>query len=290
MEEAKSKKQKDDFALNLTGEEILENLLAKAGSSLFLGRYSLFEVKAVLARKNFFKEARKRGLWPLEFQLDASEYPVQRLQIFWEEKVPERLIVDLKIREGPFPLTANRYLHPIFERGIFLHLEWLTLQNPKLEFNEARPALPGQIRPGLGLGKKVVDLFIYLGRLIGSDGLLAFPAYFHNALLFSRYFHFVNPEKEGEILAIRTQLASLPFKQLAWLVFLNCLRLNGQIYEWRSEEQALPLTEELKAYFTSKSYREAVEKARKDRVVEVDWQTFSSFRISSSGQVSKIVG
>lgn len=289
MEEEKDIKQREELTFKLSGDEILSNLVDKSGSSLFLGRYTLMEVKAILAKKNFFKEARRRELWPLVFYLDSSEYPRQRLQIFWEIRQPERLIVDLKIKEGRFPSPENYYPEPVFEKGTFLHLEWLTLQNPRLDFNEKRPALPGQIRPGLGLGKKVVDLFAYLGRLIGCHGLLAFPAYFHNALLFSRYFRFVNPAKEGEVLAIRTVLTSIPFKQLAWIVFLNCLRVDGRIYEWRAEEQAYPLSDELKDYFSSRKYREAVYKASQNRLIEVDWETFKSYQISSSGEVTRLL-
>ncbi len=126
MEEEKDIKKLEDLNFTLSGDEVLSNLVDKIGSSLFLGRYTLLEVKAILAKKNFFKEARRRELWPLEFYLDSSEYPRQRLQIFWEKRHPERLIVDLKINEGRFPLTENRRLDPAFERGTFLHLEWLT--------------------------------------------------------------------------------------------------------------------------------------------------------------------
>ncbi len=285
--EEKNNKNIKEINFKLSGEEVLANLVDKSGSSLFLGRYTLLEVKTILAKKNFFKEARKRELWPLEFYLDSSEYPRQRLQIFWEKRQPERLIVDLKIKEGRFPTGENCRLDPIFEKRTFLHLEWLTLQNPRLDFNEKRPALPGQLRPGLGLGKKVVDLFAYLGRLIGCDGLLAYPAYFHNALLFARFFHFVNPAKEGEVLAIRTALSSIPFKQLAWIVYLNCLRVDGQIYEWQAEEQAFPLSDEIKDYFASRKYREAVYEASQNRLIEVDWESFKSYQVSSSGEVTR---
>jgi len=280
-----NKKELASADWELTSEEIFSSLQPERGSSLFLGRYSLAEVKAVLAKNNFFREARHRQLWPLEFSLDSTEFPLQRLQIFWERNDPDRLIVDLKIREAGFPATVRRQLDPVLEKGRFLHLEWLTLQNPRLEFSEKRPALPGQNRPGLGLGKKVVDIFIYLGRLLQSDGLLAFPAYFHNSLLFSRYFRFVNPEKEGEVTAIRSNLAAVPFKQLAWIVFLNCLRLDGRTYEWQAEEQALPLSSGLKDYFASKKYKETVRSASQKHRVEVDWENFHRYVISFSGAV-----
>lgn len=285
MEKEKKVNRPPEAFFDLEEEEIFGSLGRARGSTLFLGRYTLAEGKAVLARKNFFREAKKRQLWPLLFSLDSSEFPVQRLQVFWEKKEPERIIVDLKIREAGFPLNPNRQLSPALSEGKFLHLEWLTLQNPRLEFTVKRPALPGQTRPGLGLGKKVVDIFIYLGKITGSDGLLAFPAYFHNSLLFSRYFRFVNPAKEAEVLAIRRSLASIPFKQLAWIVFLNCLRLDDKPYEWKAEEQALPLAAELKNYFASKNYNETVERLSATHRVRVDWEAFSRYRFSPSGVI-----
>ena len=83
-------------------KEIFSTLEGKRGTSLFLGRYTLNEVIAVLNKKIFFKEAQKRKLWPLDFDLDSSEFPLQRVQIFYQEKKPGKMIVDLKIKEGTF--------------------------------------------------------------------------------------------------------------------------------------------------------------------------------------------
>ena len=60
----------------LKEEEIFSGLGPARGSLLFLGRYTLKEVMAVLARKGFFREAKKRNLWPLKYRLDSSDYPV----------------------------------------------------------------------------------------------------------------------------------------------------------------------------------------------------------------------
>jgi hypothetical protein len=255
--------------------EIFSTLAERRGSFLFLGRYSLNEVLAVMKKKNFLKEALKRKLWPLDYELDSREYPLQRLQIFYKDKSPENLIVDLKIREAEYPLKVrlgglNAVLSPKS-----LVLEWLTLQNPLEEFNGMALPLPGQTRPGLSLSKKIMDTFIYLARLTRKDCLLAFPAFFHNALLFSRYFHFMNPEKEGEVAAIRKAFSHMPFKQLAWIVHLNCLkRKDGSIYEWRSEEQVYPLNRALKDYFESRDYKERVKAGQKGLEFVVDREGF----------------
>ena len=125
-------------------EDIFADLIEKKGSSLFLGKYSLNEVLAVLSKRNFLKDARKRKLWPLAFELDSSEFPLQRFQIFYREKKPENLIVDLKIKEGTFQPKKELTVSAFLKEFRFLILDWLTLQNPLLNFTPEKPPLPGQ--------------------------------------------------------------------------------------------------------------------------------------------------
>jgi hypothetical protein len=255
--------------------EIFADLGVKKGSSLLLGRYSLNEVIAVLAKKGFLREARKRFLWPLAFELNSTEYPLQRLQVFFREKKAENLIVDFKFKEIDFVPKAVPGLPPPLPPQKALAFEWLTLQNPLHRFSESFTPLPGQTQPGLNMGKPIMDLFVYIGRLTRKDCLLAFPAYFHNALLFSRYFRFWNPRKEGEVLVIRKSFSHTPLKQLAWIVHLNCLRrADGSTYEWTAEEQLHPLTRPLKDHFASRAYREAVKAGQKGLEFSVDWAAF----------------
>jgi hypothetical protein len=216
-------------------------------------------------------------LWPLLYALDTSEPPLQRFQIFVGRRAPECCMVDLKIRELRF-VPRGRDLPAFPENGLrTLAFEWLTLQNPLGQFDERRNALPGQLRPGLGMSKRVIDILGFLGKRTHQDALLAFPAFYHNAVLFSRYFHFVNPDKEGEILAIRRTFARLSILQLAWIVQLGCLRAeDGTAYEWRAEEQILPLRPDVRDYFGSRAYRERVQEALRSRRFSIDWERFEA--------------
>lgn len=255
--------------------EIFTELAGKKGSSLFLGRYSLNEVLAVLDKKGFLKEARQRFLWPLAYEIDSSAYPLQRLQIYLREPGPENLIVDVKVKETPFVPKETPDRIAALPPQKALAFEWLTLQNPLMKFGGQFTPLPGQTRPGLSMGSRIMDLFLYLGRLTRKDCLLAFPAYFHNAVLFSRYFHFWNPRKEAEVLAIHRNFSHMPFKQLAWVVHLNCLRReDGTVYEWAAEEQLYPMTRPLKEYFDSRRYKDIVKGGRKAPAFSVDWPEF----------------
>lgn len=278
---------KDDFKREpfwpkgslLEEKDIFSEVAERRGTSLFLGKYSLTEVSAVLGKKNFFKEARKRHLWPIVFDLDSTAYPLQRFQIFYRDKKAENLVVDLKIREGMFYPREKGISDLSLSELKCLVFEWLTLQNPLLGFSEKRPALPGQQHPGLGMSKKVLDIFIYLGRLTQKECLLAFPMYFHNAILFSRYFRFFNAEKEAEVLAIRKSFSQIPLKQLAWIIHWNCLRgKNNEIYEWKAEEQAYPLTKALKDYFESRKFKEKIKKSMKKFHFSIDWRCYEKMK------------
>jgi hypothetical protein len=260
-------------------EDLFDAFSPAKGSSLFLGKYSLSEVASVLRKRNFFRDAQKRDLWPLVYALDTSEYPVQRFQIYHREKTCRHLVVDLKIRAGRFkPKDQTKLAFPL-PGFSYLIMEWLTLQNPLKRFSSGRIPLPGQKYPGLNLGSKVLELFVYLARINRNDGIMAFPAFFHNALLFSRGFHFLNPEKEAEVLAIRNSFPKIPFKNLAWIVHQNCLsEENGGIYSWSAEEQIYPLNKSLKAYFISREYRESVRRFQKKMRFSVDLDKFDKMK------------
>ena len=267
----------DDSSVLMEEEDIFADLVEKRGTELFLGKYTMTAIQAVLEKKNFIRDAKKKNLWPIKFTLDSSEFPpLQRLQIFYNEKKQENVVVDLKLRETifrPKNELAEATSHSAFA---MLFLEWLTLQNPLLEFTPERPALPGQKYPGLKLGKKILDIFAYLAWISNSDGIMAFPCYFHNALLFMRVFRFLRPEKRGEVLAIRKAFSrDIPFHRLAWVVHLNCLRDGeGRVYEWKAEEQIYPMNKSLKHYFYSKEYKEKVREVEQSLKFTVDWELF----------------
>ena len=268
--------------LSIGEDDIFSELVEKKGSSLFLGKYSIDAVNSVLRKRNFYREAQKRGLFPVKFDLDSSEFPpLQRFRIFFETAQPENLVVDLRIREGLYKLVEHAGPEAPDFKGFpqkeykFLALEWLTLQHPHMSFSKKRYPLPGQEHPGLGLGRKVLFLFIYLARLNRDEGILAFPAYFHNALLFARSFHFINPEKEGEILAIKKALSKVSFHEMAWIVHLNCLKdSKNKTYEWFAEEQVFPIDKGLKNYFDSAAYKKRVRQTLRESSFSVDWACF----------------
>jgi hypothetical protein len=104
---------------------------------------------------------------------------------------------------------------------------------------------------------------------------MAFPAFFHVALIFFPRCRFVNPDKMGEVLAIWRAFKNVGFSRLAWAVHLGCLeREDRSIYQWKSEEQVYPMCRELKNYFRSKSYRRSIREAMARHTYIIDWPKF----------------
>ncbi len=262
-------------AFVLKENDLFGGLSGGKGSSLLLGKYTLAEVKAVLKKRNFYREAEKRGFGPLLLTLAPDEIPsVQRLQIFHRTEEPDHLIVDLKFRESVFKPREHAMDLPLKGEFRLLILEWLTLQNPLKTVSDGRMLLPGQENHGLGIGRKVFELFVYLARISGDKGILAYPAFFHNALLFSHWFRFLKPEKEAEILAIRKTFSDVPFRKLAWIVYLNCLYEQGKSYEWKAEEMLCPISRDLKRYFESAAYKNRLKEEAKGRNFRIDWSCY----------------
>ena len=126
-------------------------------------------------------------------------------------------------------------------------MEWLTLQNPYVEFPPERPALPGQDHPGLGSGREVMELMLISAWRLGCLGIAASPAWFHNAVMYRVHFRFVDPEEEGRFLsmldaweAAGTSLAQASRDMQAGKVLDD----DGQPVQWRPGPIVAPLAPE----------------------------------------------
>ncbi len=257
-------------------DDIFSDLTDKKGSTLFLGKYTENVVLEIFDKNGFFKKVKKKGLWPLDYDLDSSAFPpLQKLLVFYKTKKPENVIMDLRIKEGAFRFKNGLSATISNSKFNFLILDWLTFQNPLHRFSREKPPLPGQTYPGLNLGRGTVDIFADLGKLNHNSGLLAFPAFFHIARIFFPRCRFINPQKMGEVLAIWKTFGKMELGKLAWVVHLECLnRDDGTVYKWGSEEMVYPMCKELKKYFLSRPYKRDVKEAMKKHTYTVDWEKF----------------
>jgi hypothetical protein len=132
------------------------------------------------------------------------------------------------------------------------------LQNPRKQFDPARPALPGQLYPGLGVAWEVFTLLQIMARRLRFAGVLNVPAYYHNAYLYNVRSRFLDPAVEGTFRALRRDLGSeRPLAEAAWAVHAGCVRdaETGDRFEWVGHEQCYALRRGIVRYFGSDEYR-----------------------------------
>jgi hypothetical protein len=146
-----------------------------------------------------------------------------------------------------------------------LGVEWLSMQHPRGKFSTARPRLPGQEHPGLGLGGRVADLLAVAARRMGADGVLNRPRHYHNAEVYSSRFRYLDPRLEGWLRAVRRDLGGRSLAERSWLIEEGRLRVadSDEVVRFWDGEQVMPTVRRLSAALASRRYRSAVSEAER---------------------------
>lgn len=237
----------------LSDQDLADQLVGTKASSLFLGRFTAAQLTEFFEEVNIIEQLKNKKIWPIKVEILCPEQFNYYLKVTLESG---EIVSEIFIREGHF--TPRRQHVP--EIGIgplnLLFIEWLCIQNPLEKFSIERLPLPGQRHPGLGVGRRVADLLERACRRTGKDGLLNFPEFYHNAYLYMERYHFYNPKKEAEVLAIKRDLADLSLVEVAWAVFSECVyNINGKLYRWQPEALMWPCCKDLTGYFESDGWR-----------------------------------
>jgi hypothetical protein len=259
-------------APDFTSADLLDQLTGKKGSTLWLGRYTEEDVLHLLDKFGILSALKEKGFNDLIIAIEPVEPFVQALKIFFSEKSADHLLAEFRLREMLFSHRIQIVDAPLK----MLAIEWLMLQNPLAQFTPERPRLPGQRHPGLGQGRRVVNLLVHLAEQHHLAGILNFPEYFHNACLYLEYFHFCDPRLEGIVQALRRDIRDLSLAELSWAVYLGCVidAKSGKTFEWQAEALVLPLDERIQKYFTSAEYQQLVNETLGSSSFILDQQRF----------------
>lgn len=276
-----------DVGLHISEEEIYRDLVGKFGQSAFLGKFSTDEVEALLRKHGVLEKIHRisRQQPVLNFFLDDPEE--HALHIVERASDADRLFLELVLRRltlEAYPLYLNDDQGPPLS---FLYIEWMLLQNPYAKFE--RRHLPGQQFPGLGLAKNMMLVLQDLCTALQFDGLMAVPGHYHNAVLFSEYFRYLDPQLEGCLEALRRDLSNYSLSDISWAVELNCVQQLdcAQPFEWFLGWQAYAVGENLRQYFQHPEYEQKKTAAREQHHFRLAKDTF--LRLKEHENVRQVV-
>ena len=261
----------------LIDDDIFQDLAGLKKTDLFLNFYSREGMGNALEEYGLFDILRRKGFEDLTIALDLDDPYRQLLRVYFGGREdPDHLLIELVLREGILRAPhAGRDGEPDRNYPVLI-IEWICLQNPRASFTPDRPPLPGQEHPGLGIGHEALEFMVLMGMRLKKGGIMNHPQFYHNARFYHEKFRFHNSVREGRLIAMIRDTGDYNLADAAWAVYHECLldRRTRRKVAWEGGDQVYPLSNELKAYFRSRRYRDRVWETVANTRYEIDWDLF----------------
>lgn len=274
--------------LSPSESEVLFELEGRNPGNRLFGRYGPGDVMARLDRSGILEGLGLRGYRDPTLVLSCEEPSDQRVLLYAGNTTRDRVLIEARLQLCLF--RPRRAIGPLTPESDFrmLIIQWLVLSDPDRPFTIDRPRLPGQTKPGLGLLSPCLLLLRDMARELLLDGVLDMPDHFHTALFYSRRLHFLEPEAEGRLLAIARDLENVPLALASEAIREGCLvdRGSGEIMPWQPTEQVMAVRGPLRAWFHSREYARARDRACEGLRVAVDWDAYRA-KIAARGRPGK---
>ncbi|PIS29117.1 MAG: hypothetical protein COT43_04840 [Candidatus Marinimicrobia bacterium CG08_land_8_20_14_0_20_45_22] len=272
-----------DIQAGVSGDDLsLENLVedgrVNPASNFFLGVFSQKGLHRIIQAFGLVDILHQTGLDNITIDIDTSDPHTHRLYTYTGAHQPENIICELVLKQGPLNLNEQDLSILPEQKPNLLQVEWLLLQNPKRDFSDERPPLPGQMHPGLGIGDRLLQILIIMTRRLRLEGMVNKPRYFHTAFMFTKGFSFVNPQSQAQIYAIsKSLLPKYSFYTVAWAAHFNCIvnEIDNSYMEWKPDYLLFPLSKDYIKYFRSKPYLKKIQQYSKKMKYTIDTERFA---------------
>jgi len=246
---------------------------AKAVDHRFLGFFTKAGIDLVFDRFGIYKHLKKQGFSNILIHFNTADIYRQRFSFYYDKIDRDHLLGEMICRIYHLKMDGkdNLNLHGSPMRTLLI--EWLSLQNPKKNFAKNRPRLPGQNHPGLGLGLQIFELLWLMSKRLHCDAILNIPDHYHNAVIYSKEFFYLNPVYEGMLQAILRDFGKkMPLAHISSAIDTGCVKIKetGETLEWFTGRQLTPLKKELLEYFSTDIYRQTVKSTFKNHHFEID--------------------
>jgi acetoin utilization deacetylase AcuC-like enzyme len=241
-----------DADWELSVEDLLPNLGGPHRPQRLLGACSCQQLELTLERTGLLERLRQLGFPHPALTFDLEHAGGETVRV---HGAPDRLELLAELR-----LRIDRRSAP----GLaMLRIEWLLLQNPREVFTPARPRLPGQEHPGLGMLRDILALLIVACERLQLDGVLWVPAHFHTATQGRRASCFLNPEDEGLFRALERAVAGLPLPAASAAVEGRRVLdgATGTPFAWHPMPATVPASQRLRQQLAGEVYQRLADAA-----------------------------
>lgn len=224
---------------------------------LYLGRFSEKDIRNIIRSIGLLDYLESLGFSDVHIDINRDENYINYLKIYWQDKVPENLLLDLRVSEHTF-IPHERFFEDGFniEPYNMILVEWLSAQNPRGVFDEKRPQLPGQSKPGLGVLKYCFQLLSVVSGEVFKDGFLDIPTHMHGAMMYSKAFMFFDPVQEAILRAVMRDLKNYSLADVSWGVITETIidldKNRPAVYD--PGEQIHYVSKRMQKYFESPKY------------------------------------
>lgn len=206
----------------------------------------LLEITGVLP------EIRKKGYQKIQLEISGMGQDFQRLALISDKEI----LLHLRLSIQEYRLEINDY----FFKEKYLVVNWLQTRHPKsLSMDKCR-LYPGQDVPGLGIFHQISDFIGFLILSLRLNGAVIRPEYFHDAVLFSKKFHFLTPEAQALFIALRRDFKNESIREISTYLHSGKIQNHKNILEWKAVEMILFLEKTLNVFVFNKKFDKKVAK------------------------------
>ncbi|MBN1534992.1 MAG: hypothetical protein JXA20_20155 [Spirochaetes bacterium] len=252
----------------------LGNLPQIHRQKIFLKRFTPDELMKIIRKVGLSDHLDSMGFHNCIIDVDQDESYINYLKLYYSDKSPDNLLLDLRVSETKFT-PKKELLEMGFENKTYdmVVIEWLSAQNPKSRFDQNKPQLPGQRRPGLGILKYCFDMMYIVAREVIKDGFMDIPDHMHGAIMYSKKFKFYNPVHEAILQAILRDLSDHSMLDISWGMLTDTVydEKKGESQAYDPSEQIFYVSERLRRHFNSKAYRSIFSRYYKKKRYRLDY-------------------
>ena len=249
--------------LDLAEDDVQQDLIEKVPRTEgIFGKFPLDKFMDDLEHTGLLERLRQRGYQRFRPHMEKKDLFSERLRLFGQHlDYPDELqLMDIKSHRASLE-------SPWKERYRALGWDWVEMQDPTARPSPYRPVLPGQKHPGLGMFRSLTRLMLAYVDHLGLQALTAIPLYFHNAVLYSSSFYFLDSAVQGRFMAMCRDLLHDGLAPASWWVARQEVEMVerstglAQPYEWGAALIVKPLCEEMQARIDSPEYQQACQQA-----------------------------